>query len=155
MVPAAYVRLSSLPLTPNGKSDRGALPAPNVDAFARQPYEAQGEIEQNLNNIWRDLLNIERISRHDDFFELSGHSLLIMHLINKAKSHNMHIDARGIYSFPILMRLAEQITDRFNGFCCSDAAIPARRYGSEPPLFVCADGEGDIWYAFELAHDVD
>nr|WP_280622819.1 phosphopantetheine-binding protein [Burkholderia pseudomallei] len=77
MVPSAYVRLDAWPLTPNGKLDRRALPAPADDAYARAEYEApQGAKEEALAAIWKDLLPVERISRHDNFFELGGHSLL-------------------------------------------------------------------------------
>ncbi|XP_055302605.1 uncharacterized protein LOC129568576 [Sitodiplosis mosellana] len=155
MVPAAYMCLPSLPLTLNGKLDRRALPPPDDEAFVRQQYEApQGEMEEKLADIWRELLSIESISRHDNFFELGGHSLLVMKFANKAKLSDIHIDARGIFSFPILKDLSEQITNRSNRLYC-DVAIPARQYGSEKPLFLLPDGYGDISYAFELAHDID
>ncbi|NAY68404.1 non-ribosomal peptide synthetase, partial [Burkholderia pseudomallei] len=74
MVPSAYVRLDAWPLTPNGKLDRRALPAPADDAYARAEYEApQGAKEEALAAIWRELLHVERVSRHDNFFELGGH----------------------------------------------------------------------------------
>ncbi|XP_055305078.1 uncharacterized protein LOC129569885, partial [Sitodiplosis mosellana] len=155
MVPTAFVSLPSLPLTPNGKLDRHALPAPNDKAFAHQQYEApQGEIEEKLADIWRELLGIDRISRYDNFFELGGHSLFVMHVVNKAKLYNMHIYARGVFSFPILKDLAEQITKRTNRLYC-DAAIPVRQYGNETPLFLLPEGQGGISYAFELAHNID
>ncbi|XP_055301721.1 dimodular nonribosomal peptide synthase-like [Sitodiplosis mosellana] len=155
MIPAAYMRLPSLPLTPNGKLDRRALPAPDDDAFVRQQYEApQSEMEEKLANIWREVLGIERISRHDNFFELGGHSLHVIHFINKAKYYDVHIDARVVFSFPILKDLAEQISKRFNRLYC-DTAIPVRQYGNEAILFVLPDCRGDISYAFELAHDID
>ncbi|WP_147492018.1 AMP-binding protein, partial [Burkholderia pseudomallei] len=73
MVPSAYVRLDAWPLTPNGKLDRRALPAPADDAYARAEYEApQGAKEEALAAIWRELLHVERVSRHDNFFELGG-----------------------------------------------------------------------------------
>ncbi|XP_055301532.1 uncharacterized protein LOC129568042 [Sitodiplosis mosellana] len=155
MVPAAYVCLSSLPLTPNGKLDRRALPAPDDEAFVRQQYEApQGEMEEKLADIWSELLGIDRISRHDNFFESGGHSLLVMQFVNKVKLYNIHIDARGVFSFPVLKDLAEQITHHTNRFY-SDAAIPVRQHGYETPLFLLPDGWGDISYAFELANDID
>ena len=77
MVPAAYVRLLSLPLTPNGKLDRKALPAPEQDAYAVSGYEPpQGSIETTLASIWAELLKLDRVGRHDNFFALGGHSLL-------------------------------------------------------------------------------
>ncbi|WP_348652018.1 amino acid adenylation domain-containing protein [Rhizobium sp. 007] len=74
MVPSAFVRLEALPLTANGKLDRKGLPAPADDAYARRSYEApQGEIETALAGIWAELLGLERVGRHDHFFELGGH----------------------------------------------------------------------------------
>jgi acyl-coenzyme A synthetase/AMP-(fatty) acid ligase len=71
MVPAAIVHLQALPLTPNGKVDRKALPAPEGEAYSRGEYEApQGEAEQALAQIWQEVLKLERVGRHDNFFEL-------------------------------------------------------------------------------------
>ncbi|WP_230333132.1 non-ribosomal peptide synthetase [Xenorhabdus nematophila] len=68
---------------PNGKLDRGSLPAADNDAFAREVYAApQGETEIVLVAIWRDLLGIEHISRHDNFFTLGGHSLLAVRMMD-------------------------------------------------------------------------
>ena len=77
MIPAAYVRLESLPLTANGKLDRKALPAPEADAYATRNYEPpQGEIETKLAAIWAEVLKLDKVGRHDNFFALGGHSLL-------------------------------------------------------------------------------
>ncbi|MBX9399679.1 non-ribosomal peptide synthase/polyketide synthase [Lysobacter sp. BMK333-48F3] len=81
MLPSAYVHMERWPLTPNGKLDRAALPAPEGEAHARQAYEApQGEVEQALAQLWTQLLGVERIGRHDHFFALGGHSLLLVRL---------------------------------------------------------------------------
>ncbi|VTT28653.1 enterobactin synthetase component F [Klebsiella pneumoniae] len=75
MVPSAFVRIESFPLTENGKLDRKALPAPRMDAFAYVAFEAPlGEIEVTLAGIWSELLGVEQIGRHDNFFALGGHS---------------------------------------------------------------------------------
>ncbi|WP_340622360.1 phosphopantetheine-binding protein [Xenorhabdus siamensis] len=90
MVPTAFVRLDAFPLTPNGKLDRRALPAPDEEAFARQVYEApQGETETTLAAIWRELLGIEQISRHDSFFALGGHSLLAVRMIERLRQQGL------------------------------------------------------------------
>ena len=86
MVPAAYVRLESLPLTPNGKLDRKALPAPDTDAYSSRGYEPpQGEVETKLAAIWADVLKLDRMGRHDNFFALGGHSLLAVTLIERMR----------------------------------------------------------------------
>ncbi|MCP3468526.1 phosphopantetheine-binding protein (plasmid) [Bradyrhizobium sp. CCGUVB23] len=85
MVPSAFVRVAALPLTPNGKLDRQALPAPEDEAYARRSYEPpQGEIETALATLWAELLGLERVGRHDHFFELGGQSLLAVRLLEPA-----------------------------------------------------------------------
>ncbi|MCT8272417.1 non-ribosomal peptide synthetase [Xanthomonas translucens] len=84
MQPAAYIPLPRLPLTANGKLDRNALPS---DAGqARSGEAAQGASEQALARLWCELLGLETIGRHDDFFEVGGHSLLAVQLIARIES---------------------------------------------------------------------
>ena len=87
MIPAAYVRLESLPLTANGKLDRRALPAPEADAYSTRGYEPpQGEVEVKLAAIWAEVLKLDRIGRHDNFFALGGHSLLAIQLQSRIQA---------------------------------------------------------------------
>ncbi|MFL9674215.1 amino acid adenylation domain-containing protein [Pseudomonas marginalis] len=86
MVPVAFVKLDALPLTANGKIDRNALPAPDMTAvFSREYAAPQGEIESLLAQIWADVLQVERVGRHDHFFELGGHSLLAMRMVSQIR----------------------------------------------------------------------
>lgn len=73
MVPAHLIELDALPLTPNGKCDRAALPSPATEAEFAAPAS---ETERVLAEIWAQVLRLDRIGRHDDFFLLGGHSLL-------------------------------------------------------------------------------
>jgi amino acid adenylation domain-containing protein len=111
MIPAAYVRLEALPLTPNGKLDRGALPAPEGDAYARRGYEAPvGVIERALAEVWSELLGVERVGRRDNFFELGGHSLLIVKLIERMRRRGLHVDVGTLFTKPTLVELAEEVS---------------------------------------------
>ncbi|KAF9343152.1 hypothetical protein BGX26_006181, partial [Mortierella sp. AD094] len=110
MVPAAFVRLDALPLTPNGKLDRRALPEAGSDAFVSQGYEApQGEVECILAEIWSDLLKIDRIGRHDNFFMLGGHSLLAIQMIERLRRIGMEISIRTLFETPTLSALAQSL----------------------------------------------
>ncbi|RMT80962.1 non-ribosomal peptide synthetase, partial [Pseudomonas viridiflava] len=110
MVPAAYVHLESLPLTSNGKLDRKALPAPDQSALLSRAYEApQGAVETTLAQIWAEVLQLERVGRHDHFFELGGHSLLAVKLIERMRQHNLSADVRVLFNQPTLEALADAV----------------------------------------------
>ncbi|HEV7367535.1 amino acid adenylation domain-containing protein, partial [Arenibaculum sp.] len=110
MVPAAYVRLDALPLTPNGKLDRKALPAPDGDAFTVQAYEApSGPVEEALARIWAEVLGLERVGRHDDFFDLGGHSLLAVRVLERMRREGLHGDVRMLFAAPTLSGLAAEV----------------------------------------------
>ncbi len=107
MVPLAYVKLKAIPLTPNGKTDRKALPTPEGDAYARGMYEAPvGAIEEQLSRIWSNVLNVERVSRNDNFIDLGGHSLLALTLIEHMRRKGLSIDVRDLFTCPTLKDLA-------------------------------------------------
>jgi acyl carrier protein len=77
MVPAFYISLDEMPLSATGKIDRQALPAPTGTGGAAADYVApRGPIEEKMVDIWSQLLGIERVGVHDNFFRLGGHSLL-------------------------------------------------------------------------------
>jgi hypothetical protein len=131
MLPAAYVTLDSLPLTPNGKLDRRALPAPEADAYATRTYEAPiGEIETTIAGIWRELLQVERIGRHDDFFEIGGHSLLANRLtVRLQNAFNLNIPLIRIFQHPTIRSLGVVVTDLLlSEFDSGDIARAAVRF---------------------------
>ncbi|MCW7551028.1 amino acid adenylation domain-containing protein, partial [Photorhabdus sp. APURE] len=110
MVPAAFVRLDAFPLTPNGKLDRKVLPVPGEEAFAHQIYEApQGEIEIALAAIWHELLGIEQVSRHDNFFALGGHSLLAVRMVERLCNLGLTLAVRDLFQSPVLTELAQKL----------------------------------------------
>ncbi|PKA73027.1 arthrofactin-type cyclic lipopeptide synthetase B [Pseudomonas baetica] len=112
MVPAVFVHLHALPLSPNGKLDRKALPAPDQSALKTREYEAPvGEVEIILARLWAELLNVERVGRHDHFFELGGHSLLAVSLIGRLRQEGMEADVRALFEQPTLAGYAA-ITER-------------------------------------------
>ncbi len=112
MVPAAFVRMAALPLTANGKLDRAALPAPEGDAHARRAYEAPlGVAETMLAVLWSELLQVERIGRHDSFFELGGYSLLVMRLVALLRGRGCHLAVADVFAHPTLLALARKIEE--------------------------------------------
>ncbi|WP_080295589.1 non-ribosomal peptide synthetase, partial [Burkholderia pseudomallei] len=135
MVPSAYVRLDAWPLTPNGKLDRRALPEPADDAYARAEYEApQGAKEEALAAIWRELLHVERVSRHDNFFELGGHSLLAIGVIERMRREGLHTDVRSIFNAQTLSDLAARAQTDDRSIQAPPNLIPARATRITPDM---------------------
>jgi amino acid adenylation domain-containing protein len=109
MVPASYVMLESLPLTVNGKLDRGALPAPGTSrpeqAVAYAP-PIDGD-ERRLCEAFAAVLGIERVGRHDNFFEIGGSSLLAASLLARVQEGTVReIPATLIFGNPTPASLA-------------------------------------------------
>ena len=90
MVPSVVIELDTLPLTANGKVDRKALPEPEINTGAE--YQApQGEVEATLAQIWSEVLGVERVGRGDNFFDLGGHSLLLLKLHQRLQAQRFAV----------------------------------------------------------------
>ena len=112
MVPTAFVVLRSLPLMPNGKIDRRALPAPELDALAREPYVApRTDTERILAGIWSELLGVplERLGVHDNFFAMGGHSLGAVRVVDLARQRGLQVPLAAMFAQPHLRALAESL----------------------------------------------
>jgi hypothetical protein len=111
MVPAAYVRLESLPLTPNGKLDRRALPTPQGNAYAVRKYvPPQGDLETTLASIWAEMLKMEQVGRHDDFFALGGQSLLALRVLFRVNDcFQTELSVSTLLEYSVLMEFAQKL----------------------------------------------
>ncbi|HEV2147852.1 MAG TPA: non-ribosomal peptide synthetase, partial [Longimicrobiaceae bacterium] len=91
MVPAAFVLLEALPLTPNGKLDRRALPdpAPAAAASASGYTAPSTPAERILAELWAELLRVERVGVHENFFELGGDSILSIQIVARARERGL------------------------------------------------------------------
>ena len=85
MVPSAFVGLVSLPLSPNGKVDRRALPAPESRAQNDQVVPPRNDLERTIAAIWREVLHLDEVGVHDNFFDLGGHSLMAVAMLLEVK----------------------------------------------------------------------
>ncbi|MCG6135477.1 MAG: non-ribosomal peptide synthase/polyketide synthase [Nostoc sp. LLA-1] len=111
MVPSAIAILESLPLTPNGKIDRRALPAPEPSSESRDEYVApRTPLEEILALIWQQVLKVELVGRHDNFFTLGGHSLLATQLVSRVRSSlKVELPLRSLFAAPTIAELAQLI----------------------------------------------
>jgi amino acid adenylation domain-containing protein len=86
MLPSALVELDSLPLTPNGKVDRKALPKPEFQPAASAAIvPARNEAEEKILQVWKAILKTDAIGVTDNFFDLGGHSLMAVRLLEEIK----------------------------------------------------------------------
>lgn len=107
MLPVAVVQLEKLPLTQNGKLDFKQLPPPQKQDYSQQEFVApEGEAELVLAQLWQSLLALSKVSRHDNFFALGGHSLLIMSLRAELAQRGYQLPMRAIYRTNTLAELA-------------------------------------------------
>jgi len=113
MVPSAYVHVAAWPQTANAKLDRNALPAPDAEAYVVRAYEApQGPIEDAIARIWAEMLQIDKVGRHDHFFELGGHSLLGAKVAAKVRQLlRREISPMLVFSAPTLAEFARRVAE--------------------------------------------
>ena len=140
MLPSAFMLLDVMPLTPNGKLDRKALPKPDR-ARPEQAGEFQAartQVEAVVSGIWADILGIEGIGVHDNFFDLGGHSLLATQVISKVRnSFQVELSLRSLFEAPTVASLAEKI----EAARLSDHRLP-------PPPILPASRDADLPLSF-------
>jgi acyl carrier protein len=110
MIPSAFVPLAEWPLTGNGKIDKAALPPPEAGMQQRSFIEPRNDTEQAIATIWCEILGIERIGIHDNFFEIGGHSLLATQVASRIRNTlNTELELRAIFENPTVAELAMQV----------------------------------------------
>jgi amino acid adenylation domain-containing protein len=114
MVPSAFVFLETLPLT-NGKLDRKALPkADERRPELSQPYVApRNEVERMLAEIWAEILSLDRVGVHDNFFDLGGHSLAATRVVSQViKQFRLELPLQSLFQSPTVGEMAAVIDER-------------------------------------------
>lgn len=107
MIPAAFVVLDRLPVSANGKFDRKALPAPDFSARYTDRYAApRNRTEACLAKIWAELLRVERIGVHDNFFGLGGDSILVIQAATRAREVGIVFTPRQLFEHQSVAELA-------------------------------------------------
>ncbi|MCB1021366.1 MAG: AMP-binding protein, partial [Acidobacteria bacterium] len=110
MIPSQVVVLDRMPLTPNGKVDRKALPSPSAQPAAA-PAAAAGGVEETIQAIWREALGLAEVGVTENFFDLGGHSLLVVQVQRKLKeATGEEIALTDMFRFPTIRSLAEHLS---------------------------------------------
>ncbi|AUS09098.1 hypothetical protein C1X05_09710 [Laceyella sacchari] len=105
MVPTYFIGLDALPVNANGKVDKRALPEPDISD--KRAYVAPStEMEHLLARIWEDVLGMEQIGIHDNFFALGGDSIKAIRMAALLNRHHLRLETKMLFSYPTIAALA-------------------------------------------------
>ena len=141
MLPSVFVTLASMPLTPNGKVDRRALPAPDQATLAPTGEFAAptDEVEARLAQIWESILGVRPIGIRDNFFDLGGHSLMAVRIMNGIQeTFGKDLAIATLLQAPTVERLAAIVRQKESTTPWS-CLVPIQTAGSKPAFF-CIHG---------------
>ncbi|MEM7125911.1 MAG: amino acid adenylation domain-containing protein [Chloroflexota bacterium] len=148
MIPSAFVFLDAMPLSPNGKLDRQALPAPEYTDLQSEFVAPRTEMETAVAGIWQEVLHVEQVGVHDNFFAIGGHSLLAAQVISRVRSQlNLDIplkslfDASRLGDFVEIVSQTQESTDK-----------PIVRISREQPLPL-SFAQQRLWFLDQLEPD--
>ena len=158
MIPSAFVRLDALPLTPSGKIDRRALPVPDMkDIDAQEHYTPpRNGMEEELVEIWQEILGIERIGIHDNFFSLGGHSLLAVQLFNTINQRfQKTLPLSLVFQRGSIAQLASSLVEASDESAIARVVRLSSGGGSGPKLIVMPGLHGQVLYALKLVERLE
>ncbi|MEP7246666.1 MAG: amino acid adenylation domain-containing protein [Gammaproteobacteria bacterium] len=123
MLPSAWMVLRQLPLTPNGKLDRRTLPGPHGRPDEIGEYIApRTRIERTLAEIWAQVLRVDQVGLHDNFFDLGGHSLLATRVISRIGDQlQIELPLRVLFDAPTVEKLALRVSSEGDGQAAKEA----------------------------------
>jgi amino acid adenylation domain-containing protein len=153
MIPSAFMRLDAMPLTPNGKVDRRALPPPDtITPMLEQAFVApRDSLELRLVQMWEDILNIHPIGVTDDFFNLGGHSLLVVHLMARIQSlFGRSLPLSAIFRGATVEHLASILRQQ-SDLLSQSPLVAIQQAGPKRPFFCVHPGSGTVLYYAGLA----
>jgi amino acid adenylation domain-containing protein len=147
LVPSAFVALDRLPLTRNGKVDRAALPAPRPDQRSATDPAARSAAERALAAIWAEVLRVDRVAAHDDFFALGGDSILCLRVVSRVRTVlRAELSPRALFDHPTVAALARVLPDA----PAVRDLTPGRSRDGRPPM---SFGQQRMWFAHNFAPD--
>jgi amino acid adenylation domain-containing protein len=156
MVPAAFVFLESFPKTPNRKVDRKALPQPeqSVNREDRNFVEARTKLEAILTRIWENVLNVQPISVHDNFFRIGGHSLVAVRTFAQIeKETGLQLPLTVLFQAPTIAELAQVMQSE--GWTSNwTSLVPIQTKGARPPFFYVSPFLISVLSLSQLGHDL-
>ncbi|HEX8691063.1 MAG TPA: amino acid adenylation domain-containing protein [Longimicrobium sp.] len=144
MVPSTFAWTGALPRTPAGKLDRRALPAPGAVAVAVRHVGPRSPLEEKLAALWREVLGVERVGVHDDFFDLGGQSITATRLMSRIRAElGVQLPVAELLRGPTIEQVAWLVAGR-QPREVRLPLVPLQPLGSRPPLFLGHPGGGHV-----------
>ncbi|WP_438485388.1 non-ribosomal peptide synthase/polyketide synthase [Streptomyces sp. S186] len=143
MVPAAWLLLDAFPLNQSGKVDRKSLPAPDPAALATAYTAPRTPAEEAVAAAWADVLGLERVGAHDDFFDLGGDSILSTRAVSRLRAAGYDVSVRDLFNAPTVAGLAALVAASAEP---GDRITPAARDAALPLSYA----QARMWFAAEL-----
>lgn len=145
MVPDAFIHLPELPLTRTGKVDRRALPAPNWSERLEEYVGPRTDLESRIAEVWCEVLGIQRIGIHDNFFEIGGHSLNATRIVLKLQAlAGPDISIRHLFLNPTIAELAVVMT----ASASSEPALEKIPRAGDRSFYPLAPTQKPMWLGF-------
>ncbi len=106
MIPSAFISLKQFPKTPSNKIDRKALPAPDIIPSTVPYAPPHSQAEHQIATVWKQVLNRQELSIHDSFFDVGGHSLLVIQVHSLLEPNYPFLKVIDLFSYPTIHGLA-------------------------------------------------
>jgi len=113
MIPSSFVVLDAMPLTPTGKVDRSALPAPSrtrpeLNTIFVAPRTL---FEKELAQVWAEILTLDQVGIHDNFFDLGGHSVAATRVVSRViRTFQVEVPLQALFAAPTVAEMAAVVT---------------------------------------------
>lgn len=123
MVPARFIFLDALPVSPNGKIDRKALPVPGRSRPELDTPLVAGRtlLEKDLAQIWAEVLELDQVGIHDNFFDLGGHSLAAARVVTRVFRHfQVDVPLQRLFDSPTVAEMAVVIMEHQGKRLCNE-----------------------------------
>ncbi|HEX2076791.1 MAG TPA: amino acid adenylation domain-containing protein [Longimicrobium sp.] len=143
MVPAVFAWMDALPRTTSGKLDRRALPEVDAGADGAEFVPPRAGLEERMAAVWREVLGVDRVGAHDDFFDLGGQSILATRLVARLRGElGIDVPVGMLMQAPTVEALARAVeagerTVRL-------PLVPLQTFGDRPPLFLAHPAGGHV-----------
>jgi amino acid adenylation domain-containing protein len=140
MIPAVFMRIDQLPLAASGKVDRKALPTPELDrqALGSEYVAPRSGLERTIASVWTELLGVNEVGIHDDFFAIGGHSLLATQVVSRLCSRcQVELPLRALFEASTIAGLTLRIEE-----------LRSRSRAHLAPPMVTVDRSGDLALSF-------